>query len=108
MRGASKRHTAMRRCGMRPLPVPVSIMLALILALGLCAACSGGPPRDHLDAAAIDVFFDGLAEEKEAQKAMPPPIFPEDGIDKFYLRDLHFGRPVPDAKRLSPGETPDP
>ncbi|MEK9882641.1 MAG: hypothetical protein VW635_07395 [Alphaproteobacteria bacterium] len=54
------------------------------------------------------MFFDGLVEAKAAQKTMPPPIDLEDGIDKFYLRDLHFGRPVPDAKRLSPGETPDP
>ena len=62
--------------------------------------------------AAIDAFFDGLADAKAAQKTMPPPIDSPtssgDGIDKFYLRDLHFGRPVPDAKRLSPGETPDP
>ena len=95
-----------------PLPMPERVLflitLALILALGLCAACSGGPRRDHLDAAAIDAFFDGLADANAPQKTMPPPIDPGDGIDKFYLRDLHFGRPVPDAERLSPGERPDP
>ena len=104
------RHFAMRHFAMRPLRVPVLITLALALALvfGLCAACSGAPPRDHLDAAAIDVFFDGLAEAKAAQKTMPPPIYPEDGIDKFYLRDLQVGQPVRDAERLSPGKNSSP
>ena len=84
MRGTSMRLCAMRRCAMRrctlrrPLRVPISITLALILALALCAACSGGPPRDHLDAAAIDAFFLPLIkaarEEATAQQAQTPDL----------------------------------
>ena len=76
------RHCAMRRRFMRILPVPlrVKVMIILVLALvfGLCAACSGGPPRDHLDAAAIDAFFLPLIkaarEEAAAQQAQTPDL----------------------------------
>ena len=82
MRHCAMRRCAMRRCGMRilpmPLRVPVSITLALILALALCAACNGGPPRDHLDAAAIDAFFLPLIkaarEEAAAQQSQTPDL----------------------------------
>ena len=74
MRGASMRH-----CAMRPVPVslrvPVSIMLALVF--GLCAACSGGPPRDHLDAAAIDAFFLPLIKAAREEAAAPQSQTPD-------------------------------
>ena len=76
MRGASMRHCAMRHRAMRPLRVPVSITLALVF--GLCAACSSDPPRDHLDAAAIDAFFLPLIkaarEEEAAQQSQTPDL----------------------------------
>ena len=98
------RRCAVRWCPVRPLPVPVPRLLAIPVALALCAACSDGPPRDHLDAAEIDAFFDGLAEATAPQKTMTPPIYSGDGIDKFFLRDLQAGRPVPDAEWLSAGQ----
>ena len=80
MRHCAMRHCAMRRCFMRILPVPlrVPVLITLILALGLCAACSGAPPRDHLDAAAIDAFFLPLIkaarEEAAAQQSQTPDL----------------------------------
>ena len=84
MRGASMRHCAMRRCGMSPVPIPlrvplrVPVLITLGLALGFCTACSGGPPRDHLDAAAIDAFFLPLIkaarEEAAAQQSQTPDL----------------------------------
>ena len=82
---------------------------------GLLISRCGGVPAlswpvstSPVCAAAIDAFFDGLAEEKASQKTMPlptgSPTSSGDGIDKFYLRDLHAGQPVPDAERLSKGE----
>ena len=77
MRGASMRHCAMRILPV-PLRGPVLIILVLALVFGLCAACSGGPPRDHLDAAAIDAFFLPLIkaarEEAAAQQSQTPDL----------------------------------
>ena len=82
MRHCAMRRCAMRRCGMRILPVPLRVpvlnTLALALVFGLCAACSSDPPRDHLDAAAIDAFFLPLIkaarEEAAAQQSQTPDL----------------------------------
>ena len=89
MRHCAMRHCAMRRCGkrrcfMRILPVPLRVplrapvLITLALVFGLCAACSGGPPRDHLDAAAIDAFFlpliKAVREEAAAQQSQTPDL----------------------------------